>query len=74
MATPSDISAISSVYFGPRRSVRCPGKRCRFQKSAQDAGASRSRRLGEIRMSSGPDPAPDSEAIHQALLDGVREY
>jgi ATP-dependent helicase HrpB len=34
----------------------------------------RSRRLGAIRLSSGPDPKPDQAAIEQALFDGVREY
>jgi ATP-dependent helicase HrpB len=34
----------------------------------------RSRHLGAIRLSSGPDPAPDQGAIEQALLDGVREH
>jgi ATP-dependent helicase HrpB len=34
----------------------------------------RSRRLGAIRLSSGPDPAPDQGAIEQALVDGVREH
>jgi ATP-dependent helicase HrpB len=34
----------------------------------------RSRRLGAIRLSSGPDPAPDPAAIEEALLDGVREH
>jgi ATP-dependent helicase HrpB len=34
----------------------------------------RSRRLGAIRLSSGPDPSPDEPAIEQALLDGVREH
>jgi ATP-dependent helicase HrpB len=34
----------------------------------------RSRRLGAIRLSSGPDPSPDQSAIEQALLDGVREH
>ena len=34
----------------------------------------RSRRLGAIRLSSGPDPKPDADAIAQALLDGVREH
>ncbi len=34
----------------------------------------RSRRLGAIRLSSGPDPAPDQRAIEQALIDGVREH
>jgi ATP-dependent helicase HrpB len=34
----------------------------------------RSRRLGAIRLSSGPDPKPDQAAIEEALLDGVREH
>jgi ATP-dependent helicase HrpB len=33
----------------------------------------RSRRLGAIRLASGPDPDPDQSAIEQALLEGVRE-
>lgn len=34
----------------------------------------RSRRLGAIRLSSGPDPSPDQRAIELALLEGVREH
>src|SRR5207248_3212259 len=34
----------------------------------------RSRRLGAIRLTSGPDPNPDPAAIEAALLDGVREH
>ena len=34
----------------------------------------RSRRLGSIRLSSGPDPDPDEQAIERALLEGVREH
>ena len=34
----------------------------------------RSRRLGAIRLSSGPDPRPDAKAIEQALMEGVREH
>jgi ATP-dependent helicase HrpB len=34
----------------------------------------RSRRLGAIRLSSGPDPSPDQAAIEQALLEGVIEH
>ena len=34
----------------------------------------RSRRLGAIRLSSGPDPSPAAQGIAQALLDGVREH
>ncbi len=34
----------------------------------------RARRLGAIRLSSGPDPNPDPNAIAMALLEGVREH
>ena len=34
----------------------------------------RSRRLGAVRLASGPDPSPDQGAIEQALLEGVREH
>jgi ATP-dependent helicase HrpB len=34
----------------------------------------RSRRLGAIRLASGPDPSPDQTAIEQVLLEGVREH
>jgi len=34
----------------------------------------RSRRLGAIRLASGPDPKPDQGAIEQALLEGVRDH
>ena len=34
----------------------------------------RTRRLGAIRLTSGPDPNPDGPAIAQALLEGVREH
>jgi len=34
----------------------------------------RSRRLGAIRLTSGPDPKPNQGAIEKALLEGVREH
>jgi len=34
----------------------------------------RSRRLGAVRLSSGPDPKPDGKAIEQALIEGVAEH
>jgi ATP-dependent helicase HrpB len=34
----------------------------------------RSRRLGAIRLTAGPDPSPDQAAIEQALIEGVREH
>lgn len=45
-----------------------------FDPSTGSVTPTRSRRLGAIRISSGPDPKPDQEAIERALLEGVREY
>jgi ATP-dependent helicase HrpB len=45
-----------------------------FDPATGSVTPTRSRRLGAIRLSSGPDPAPDQSAIEKALLDGVREH
>jgi len=45
-----------------------------FDPATGSVTPTRSRRLGSIRISSGPDPVPDQEAIEQALLDGVKEH
>jgi ATP-dependent helicase HrpB len=45
-----------------------------FDPASGSVTPTHSRRLGAIRLSSGPDPAPDQSAIEQALLDGVREH
>ena len=45
-----------------------------FDPATGSVNPTHSRRLGAIRLSSGPDPAPDQAAIEQALLDGVREH
>ena len=45
-----------------------------FDPQTRSVTPTRSRRLGAIRLSSGPDPAPDQQAIEQALIDGVREH
>jgi ATP-dependent helicase HrpB len=45
-----------------------------FDAATGSVTPTRSRRLGAIRISSGPDPRPDQAAIEQALLDGVREH
>jgi len=34
----------------------------------------RTRRLGAVRLSGGPDPEPDQEAMERALLEGVRKH
>jgi ATP-dependent helicase HrpB len=45
-----------------------------FDPATGSVTPTRSRRLGAIRLASGPDPSPDPDAIAQALLDGVREH
>jgi ATP-dependent helicase HrpB len=45
-----------------------------FDPATGSVTPTRSRRLGAIRLASGPDPNPDQEAIEQALIDGVREH
>jgi ATP-dependent helicase HrpB len=45
-----------------------------FDPATGSVTPTRSRRLGAIRLSSGPDPKPDPAAVEQALLDGVREH
>jgi ATP-dependent helicase HrpB len=45
-----------------------------FDAATGAVAPTRSRRLGTIRLSSVPDPAPNQAAIEQALLNGVREH
>jgi len=58
-------------FFAGRIETRHGGD---FDPATGSVTPTRSRRLGAIRLSSGPDPAPDQAAIEQALLDGVREH
>jgi ATP-dependent helicase HrpB len=57
--------------FGERIETRHDGA---FDPATGSVTPTRSRRLGAIRLSSGPDPKPDQAAIEEALLDGVREH
>jgi len=57
--------------FADRIEVRHDGE---FDAATGAVMATRSRRLGAIRLASGPDPSPDQAAIAQALLEGVREH
>lgn len=57
--------------FAERIETRHEGS---FDPATGSVTPTRSRRLGAIRLASGPDPAPDRQAIVQALLDGVREH
>jgi ATP-dependent helicase HrpB len=45
-----------------------------FDPATGSVTPTRSRRLGAIRLASGPDPKPDQAAIERALLEGVREH
>jgi ATP-dependent helicase HrpB len=57
--------------FGDQIEVRHDGA---FDPSSGAVTPTRSRRLGTIRLSSGPDPKPDQDAIEAALVEGVREH
>ena len=57
--------------FGDRIETRHDGE---FDPATGSVTPTRSRRLGAIRLSSGPDPNPDQYAVERALLDGVREH
>jgi ATP-dependent helicase HrpB len=45
-----------------------------FDPATGSVTPTRSRRLGAIRLATGPDPKPDQTAIELALMDGIREY
>lgn len=57
--------------FGDRIETRHDGD---FDPATGAVVPTRSRRLGAVRLSRGPDPSPDASAIAQALLDGVLEH
>ena len=57
--------------FEARVEVRHEGE---FDPGTGSVTPTRSRRLGAIRLSSGPDPKPDPGAIAEALLEGVRQH
>ena len=57
--------------FGDRIETRHDGA---FDPATGAVTPTRSRKLGAIRLSSGPDPKPDQTAIEAALVEGVREH
>ena len=57
--------------FGDRIETRHDGD---FDPATGSVTPTRSRRLGAIRLSSGPDPKPDAASDRDALLEGVREH
>jgi ATP-dependent helicase HrpB len=63
--------AVVFDLYGDRIETRHDG---RFDPASGTVAPTRSRRLGAIRLSSGPDPSPDQAAIEAALTDGVREH
>src|SRR5437868_4131698 len=69
-ATAIDEQAVLDL-FGDRIEIRHEGE---FEPATGSVTPTRSRRLGAIRLASGPDPKPDPAAIEAALLGGVREH
>jgi ATP-dependent helicase HrpB len=69
-AAPIDSGEVESLFadrIETKRSVR-------FDPATGRIEALRERRLGAIRLSSGPDSAADPAEIEKALLEGVREH
>ena len=64
---PAEVESLFADRIETRRSVR-------FDPATGRIEALRERRLGAIRLSSGPDAAADSAEIEKALLEGVREH
>lgn len=69
-AAPIDAANVEAL-FGHRIETR---RSVRFAPSTGRVEATRERRLGAIRLSSGPDTAADPEEIAAALLEGVRQH
>jgi ATP-dependent helicase HrpB len=65
-----DERAVLELFAG-RIETRHDGE---FDPATGSVTPTRSRRLGAVRLASGPDPSPDPAAIARALLDGVREH
>ena len=57
--------------FGEKIEIRHDGA---FDPATGSVTPTRTRRLGSIRLASGPDPKPDQIAIEAALVEGVREH
>ncbi|PZU09052.1 ATP-dependent helicase HrpB [Sphingomonas sp.] len=64
---PKAIEALFADRIETKREVR-------FDRAAGGIVATRERRLGAARLSGGPDPEPDPEAIRAALVAGVRDH
>jgi len=69
-AAPIDLPTIERL-FGPRIVQH---RALRFDRTSGAVVATRERRLGALRLSGGPDDAPDRAEIAAALVEGVREH
>jgi len=69
-AAPIDFATIEAL-FGDRIEAR---RTLAFDPATGTAAATRERRLGAIRLASGPDPSPDPAAVAAALVEGVRKH
>lgn len=69
-ATPIDAAGVETL-FGHRIETR---RHVRFVPASGRVEATRERRVGAIRLSSGPDTAADPDEIAAALLEGVRQH
>ena len=63
-----DLPTIEALFAGDVVAART----VRFDPATGGVVATRERRLGALRLSGGPDEAPDPEAVAAALLEGVR--
>jgi len=69
-AAPLDLDAVEAL-FGDRIKVR---RRALFDPATGGVQPVRERRLGALRLSSGPDPTADPGTIAAALVEGVRAH
>ncbi|PKP92565.1 MAG: ATP-dependent helicase HrpB [Alphaproteobacteria bacterium HGW-Alphaproteobacteria-16] len=69
-AAPIDLTTVESQFADHIRTHRT----VRFDPATGRVEATRERRLGAIRLSSGPDSAADPAEVATALLEGVRTH
>ena len=69
-AAPITLAEIEALFGGRIETVH----EVRFDAATRGVQAIRERRLGAIRLSSGPDDRADPKAISAALVDGVRRH
>ena len=65
-----DAAAVEALFADRIATVR----QVRFDPATGGVQATRERRLGAVRLSSGPDASADPEAIAAALVEGVRAH